>query len=226
MMRGMIIVVEGDTEEAFVKQTLLPYLNQYHVYDVKPIKATTSKGYKGGIVNYQKFRNDIIRYLRQERDMLVSSLIDFFRIPPSFPNFDETKAISLASEKVSKLEEGMSADINDPRFIPYIQLHEFEALLFTSDKGFAALFNNDTHIISEVNRILTKYENPEDINDNPNTAPSNRLKSIIPGYDKVVYGNLIIEEHGIEQILQKCPRFNQWVSTLINRMKESHDPNF
>ncbi len=212
-MRGIIIVVEGDTEEEFIKQTLLPYLNQYGIYDVRPIKATTSKG-----LHYQKFRNDVMRYLRQESDILVSSLIDFYRIPSSFPNFSELKTLSQASQKVAKLEEGIAADINDSRFMPYIQLHEFEALLFTSDEGFAALFDSNSQILSEVKQIIEAYKNPEDINDGPTTAPSKRLRRIIPGYDKVLYGNLIIEEHGIDLTLQKCPRFKEWINTLINRM--------
>ncbi|MCY4215396.1 MAG: DUF4276 family protein [Flavobacteriaceae bacterium] len=55
-------------------------------------------------------------------------------------------------------------------FIPYIQLHEFEALLFFSNVGFEFMYHNRL-TIEDLNKIRNRYQNPEEINDNPNTAP-------------------------------------------------------
>jgi len=72
-----------------------------------------------------------------------------------------------------------------------------------------------------LDKIISEYPNPEDINDDPSTAPSKRLKNnqLIKGYNKVIDGNLIILETGIDTILQKCPRFSKWVETIIERAK-------
>lgn len=115
------------------------------------------------------------------------------------------------------MEKAIKNDINDWRFYPYIQLHEFEAVLFSSDKGFIKYFDEDNAL--ELQEIVDKYENPEDINSTPDGAPSKRLLRIVPEYDKVMYGNIIALEIGITMILDRCPRFKEWVNTLINACK-------
>lgn len=115
------------------------------------------------------------------------------------------------------MEKAIKNDINDWRFYPYIQLHEFEAVLFSSDKGFIKYFDEDNTL--ELQEIIDKYENPEDINSTPDGAPSKRLLRIVPEYDKVMYGNIIALEIGITTILDRCPRFKKWVNTLINACK-------
>ncbi|MBL0107434.1 MAG: DUF4276 family protein [Ignavibacteria bacterium] len=84
------------------------------------------------------------------------------------------------------MEKSCSEDINELRYIPYIQLHEFEGLLFTKMDGFELIpaINNDPIKISELQEILINYPNPELINEGSITAPSKRLSNIIPGYRK------------------------------------------
>ncbi len=214
-MKIIYIIVEGQTEEEFVKMIVTPYLRGHNIYDVRPIKIQTSKSHKGGFVNYSHLKNDVLRLLKQQKDIIVSTLVDFFRIPGSIPNFTKAMKQSNSLQKVMFLEKSIFEDIGDSRFIPYIQLHEFEALLFSSINGFNGFWNTEVKIINQVSKIINDYPNPEDINDNPVTAPSKRLKSIIHDYNKILHGNLIAEENGIDVIIAKCPRFRNWIENIV-----------
>ena len=112
------------------------------------------------------------------------------------------------------MQKAIDDDINDRRFSSYIQLHEFEALLFSSNKGFEKWMSEN---MMQTDDIISKFPNPEDINTSTDGAPSKRLLAIQPTYDKVMQGNLIALEVGIRQMLDKCPRFRQWVEMLIYR---------
>lgn len=219
-MKRLFIIVEGQTEESFVNEVLTPHLRSMvsPALDIRATLITTnqSKNSKGGFVNYQHLRNDAKRLLKQQ-DVIVSMLVDFFRCPTSLPNYSQWSKLSSRVRQVEAAEQAIAKDINDYRFIPYIQLHEFEALLFSSAKAFQGYF--DYNELLEVQRIIQQYPNPEDINTTPEGAPSKRLLSIKPSYDKVDDGNIIALELGIQQILAKCPRFKSWVDNLIARCK-------
>lgn len=217
-MSRIFVVVEGQTEEAFVKEVLLPYLNSYGVYDMTPIVIhTNTKRYKGGLVNYAHLRNDIVSLLHSEgSNVFVTTFVDFFRIPNTIPHYDEIANKSSHLEQAEMMQKAIDEDIDDRRFSSYIQLHEFEALLFSSNKGFEKWMGQKK---TQTDDIIKKFPNPEDINTSTNGAPSKRLLAIDPNYDKVMQGNLIAIEVGIKQMLEKCPRFSQWVGMLIARGK-------
>lgn len=59
------------------------------------------------------------------------------------------------------------------------------------------------------------FENPEMINNSPATAPSKRLIDAIPDYNKVIYGNCVAMDIGLEKIREKCPLFNEWIGCLL-----------
>ncbi len=220
MIRCLIIIVEGKTESTFVREVLSPYLWTFGIFDIRPIQISTSRNQKGGMVNYQHFENDAKHYLLQESDVLVTSLIDYYALPTNFPGYFEAESgFEDSMLRVRFLERSLAARINHPRFLPYIQLHEFEALLFADTRGIAGLIGGTGISYQLVEEIYAQFPNPEDINDHPSTAPSKRLAAIIPGYDKVIDGNFIALENGIQAILERCPRFRNWVETLIARMQ-------
>lgn len=140
-MKRLIIIVEGQTEEEFVNISLRNYFNEKGIYDISAIKIQTSRGHKGGFVNYNHLRNDLKKVLG-ESNVVVSSILDFFQIPKSVPNYQLMDSATNIDDKIDLLLEGMSNDINDRRFIPYIQKHEFEALLFSSNIGFEEMYDN------------------------------------------------------------------------------------
>lgn len=216
-MKRLRIVTEGGTEETFVNETLRPHLFEKQIFDVAGLRIQTSQGHKGGFVNYQHLKNDVNRILK-ESNVVVSTFVDFFRIPTSMPDYElMTKAVK-ADQKIEILENGLIKDINHPNFIPYIQKFEFEALLFSNNQGFSRMYNEPS-IARATQAIIDQYDNPEEINNHPNTAPSKRIQKILAEqgmtYDKVLEGNLIALEIGIHNILEKCPRFRAWVEKLI-----------
>lgn len=218
VMKRLFIVVEGQTEEAFVKELMAPYFIQNGIYDVRPVIIQTSKGHKGGFVNYEHLKNDILRLLKsQGQDVVVTTFVDFFRCP-ELPNQKDIEALPSHIKRVEEMEKSISDDINDWRFIPYIQLHEFEALLFSAVNGFEIYFEDQ--VSNEIQGKIDSFDNPEEINSSPETAPSKRLIRIIPYYDKVIYGNIVALEIGLPTILARCPRFRGWIDCLIHRCLE------
>ena len=216
-MKRLFIVVEGRSEEMFVKELLQPYFASLGFYSVTPVKIQTSKGHKGGFVNYQHLKNDILRLLN-EKEAIVTTFVDFFRIPNSVPNYDTCMRAGETSMKIDSLEQSMKADIqNAHHFIPYIQQHEFESLIFSSSRAYTLYYTD--RVVVAIDSIIAQYDTPEDINDSATTAPSKRLLAIIPNYNKVNDGNIIALEIGIETILQKCPRFKNWINTLIEMLR-------
>jgi len=220
-MRALKILVEGPTELGFVNNSICPYFNNLGIYNIRPITIETRPGFKGGDVRYEaRYKANILRLLRETDDMVVTSLIDYYRLRTDFPNYQEAQQQPTPEQKVSLIEQGCADDIADARFIPYIQLHEFEGLLFTSMRGFQEYFPNLPGAnLRELQHIINAYPNPELINDQPNTAPSKRLDQLIPDYRKPLHGNIIALENGFDNILNRCPRFNTWIETLVERMQ-------
>ena len=100
---------------------------------------------------------------------------------------------------------------SENRFIPYIEMHEFEALLFSDADILAEKTEIDAALIR---KIIEKYDSPEEINDDPANAPGKRLESLKDGYRKVAMGKTISEAIGIAVIRRKCPHFNDWLTKL------------
>jgi hypothetical protein len=221
-MKRLIIVVEGDTEKEFIDKVLSPYLYAKGLQSVNCFKI---KHTKGGLTKYQHLKTDLIN-CAYESNVLVSTLIDFYALPKDFPKYEDASKIVNRVERLAFLENAIIEDLEKgkrkefPNLLPYIQLHEFEALVFSSLSGISSLFGNNEADFSEIEKIIDAHPNPEDINDSPETAPSKRLLKLIKGYNKVIDGIMIIEETGIETVLKKCPRFNSWVETLIEKAKE------
>lgn len=218
MMKRLYIVVEGQTEQEFVNTMLRPWLNDYGILDVTPVLIKTSKHGRGGHVNAEHLKNTINGLLREtnNRDLVVTTFVDFFRIPDNMPGYAAAMRLADSSAQVAALEQTLAETIHDWRFIPYIQRHEFEALVFSSNAGFEKYCAEEQS--SKTAAIVDAFPNPEDINSSPETAPSKRLKAIIPNYDKVILGNLLVLEIGMVSIMARCPRFAAWINAIIKRL--------
>lgn len=221
MMRAIYIICEGQSEEEFVNKILRPYFNSHQIYDVRPILMSTSKGHKGGDVKFDRLKHNIDKLLQCERDILVTSFIDFFRLKNDFPHFAIAQQKQNKFERVAFLEHALGDAINNSRFVPYIQLHEFEGLLFAAKDGFEFLPDIQQTNLHKLLLAVDEKENPEELNDGPLTAPSKRLEQLIPGFDenKPFYGGIIAEINTIYAVLARCTRFNNWVETLIEKVK-------
>ena len=212
-MKRMIIICEGPTEQEFCKDVLTNYFMTKNI----SIECPTIKHSNGGIVSWNTLKKQIIMHLN-EGDCFVTLLIDYYRIKDSynFPGWIDSKNITNIYDRMHFLFDKMSLDLDEelrPRFIPYIQLHEFEALLFSDNSGFEYYFNEKEY--RKTAEIISSFNNPEDINSSPDGAPSKRLLAIKHDYNKVLEGNLIALEIGIDAILVRCPGFASWIQAII-----------
>jgi hypothetical protein len=219
MIRGIYILCEGQSEEEFVNAILRPYFFRFKIYDVRPILMPTSKHQKGGDVKFDRLKYNAEILLKREKDIIVTTFIDFFKLKTDFPLYNESLKITDKISRVKFLENAMQETIRNERFIPYIQLHEFEGLLFASNKGFNSLPDLNAKNREILKEATIEKENPELLNDGFETAPSKRLEKLILGFDKnkPFYGGIIAEENGIEIVLQRCKRFNFWIQSLIEK---------
>lgn len=215
-MAKVLILVEGQTEENFVKRTLTPHLSSLSVFVVPTIIATkrikSGPSFKGGMPSYAKVRREILRLLGDSSAALVTTMIDFYGLPASFPGRANVRG-NTPLERVVFVENAIEQDINDPRFLAYCSLHEFEALLFSSPATIAAAFampNVEQKLLS----IRSQFTSPEEIDDSPSTSPSARLQSLYQQYNKPFYGTLIAGRIGLDEMRGACAHFNDWLARL------------
>ena len=215
-MGKVLIYVEGQTEEVFVKQVLAPHLWNVGVYVVPTLAATkrvpNGADLKGGVPPYQKVKRDIQHLLRDASAVAVTTLLDFYGLPADFPGRRSVPPGSC-HDRVAYVEEELARDVGDRRFRPHLQLHEFEAMMFVSPGAVASLLGNGERE-AELARATSQFASPEDINDSPTTAPSKRLRVIYPTYRKPFHGPLITARIGLERIRSECRHFDQWVTFL------------
>ncbi|MCF1716770.1 DUF4276 family protein [Flavihumibacter sp. RY-1] len=207
--------MEGQTEEEFVNSLMSPYLKQFGINNSVPIPIETSPGFYGGDVRYSRYKNIATNLLRSDPNGIVTSLIDFYGLRNDFPGFIQSAQLQK-NQRVEYIEGEIIKDIVHQNLIPYIQLHEFEALLFSDIIGFSNWFPRH---INHFKYIINHFPNPEMINDNPESSPAARISKIVGGrkYKKTLHGPIIAMDIGMPTILQKCPRFNLWVKTIIQR---------
>lgn len=221
-MKRIIIIGEGQTEQLFCNDILQPHFSLRSTYLQNPIIKKT----RGGIVNWVALKHQVEIHLKQDPTAFVTTLIDYYGIHAHhlYPKWQETKILADKNKALDLIEQAMLNDINpglQERFTPYIQLHEFEGLLFSDITVFEKNFE-DHEILDRayLTKTINEFDNPELINDGPTTAPSKRLAKIIKGYYseyenmKVVYGSLLAQDIGLPAIRNKCPHFNEWITKL------------
>ncbi len=210
-MSRVLVFVEGQTEETFVRDLLVPYFSRLGIY-LTPILAQTSPGHKGGIVSYGKVKHQLTRLCRQDQGAYVTTMMDYYGLPNDFPGLDGR--VADAHEQVVRLEQALQRDIDAPNFIPNLMLHEFEALLFSAPEKIAEWLD-DQALLAPMAAIRAAFATPEHINNSPQTAPSKRILALVPHYKKTVDGPLIAEDIGLDAIRAQCPHFNNWIERLL-----------
>lgn len=215
-MKRVIIICEGETEREFCKKVLAPHLIHLNIF----IQAPLIKRSMGGIVKWSILKKEIETHLK-EPNIIVSTLIDYYGLYKkyNFPSWSDAEKILNKNNRLDFIENAMKEDIAEAinhRFIPYMQLHEFEGLLFNDVEVFYNQVPKEELIgIDELKKTFADYDNPEMINNSKHTSPSNRLQRIIKGYNKPLYGHYFAEAIGIENIRKISPRFNNWINKII-----------
>lgn len=213
------ITAEGQSEEAFVNQLLAPYLLTRGKL-VQTRRLRTSKTQRGGYTTYGKARYDIVQWLRSEPDAWHTTMVDLYGLRNDFPGYEAASSLPVPSAKATHIQQAWAAELASTemavhRFIPYVQVHEFEALLFADPAVMEEWLGLNRSLPAGCfAQIAHSYPNPEWINDSPITAPSKRIEALCVGYDKVGEGLLVLEEIGLDRLRASCPLFGSWLTTL------------
>jgi hypothetical protein len=77
------VLVEGQTEETFVKSVLQAHLDQYEIC-LFP-RLIGKPGHKGGIGEYPRARRDILTTLKQDAGAFCTTMFDYYAMPDSWP---------------------------------------------------------------------------------------------------------------------------------------------
>lgn len=222
-MPRLLVHVEGQTEETFVNEVLSEHLTRsgYSSVSARLVGNPRLRRRRGGIRPWQSVRNDILRHLKEDAGAIATTMVDYYALPQDWPGRKEAPSKNSSSAKAEYVESALSVDIVDQmglrfdprRFIPMIVMHEFEALLFSDPDRFAQGIGR-RDLAQELHAIRQAFENPEDINDSPDTAPSKRVVRLYPGYEKPLLGPLAVMEIGLPMIRQECPHFRDWLQRL------------
>jgi hypothetical protein len=198
---NITVIVEGKTELTFIEKILAPYLGNKNIF-MTPTQVS-KPGQKGGDVKFSRVKNDIGIHLKQRNDTYVSTFVDYYGIKewPGLDKIDNNYTPKQISELLlysakEKVISQFSEQQAKRRFIPYIAVHEFEALLFSDVEILSSKLNIS---VKEVEKKIKKFKNPEEINKNPNTAPSKILKGLLQNgkFYKISSGIAIAKKIGL-----------------------------
>lgn len=216
----LLIHVERQTEETFVNEVLAPHLSLCGFHLVSP-RILGNARIRGGIRPWPSVRRDIVNHLNEDRACVTTTMVDYYGLPqskdgawPGRANSSTFRLADRASVVQAALFEDVKADVIRPeRFVPFVLMHEFEALLFSDCQLFSRGIGR-ADLQPQFEAIRSQFSTPEEINDSPDTAPSQRILHILPSYQKPLFGNLAVLEIGLLKIRRECPHFDRWLSKL------------
>jgi len=219
-MKKILVLVEGQTEEQFIKKVIYDYFYQQDIFLIPVIIETkevkSGPNYKGGINSYGKIKEDLQKLLGDSSAVIVTTMIDYYGLPNDFPAFNRT---GTCYQKIEAAEKAFAAEVNNHKFIPYLQLHEFEGILFASPKAISDTMDTSRRSITIIQKIRDRFNYPEEINEGTETHPSKRIQKLFSNYNKPFHGTLISTRIGVQQLLNNCPHFKQWIESLLEKSR-------
>jgi hypothetical protein len=219
-MVEVIIIAEGVTEEQFIKRIIAPALRPSGIF-LKPEMLKTSRDIRGGGVNFDRIKLHARNTLRGNTKTIVSTFIDLYALDTGFPGYSEAKQKRDLYARLACLETALHeatikhVECSPEKFIPYIQPHEFEGLLFSDVAALARVETGWAKEIKVLQKARADFETPEHINDSFETAPSKRLGKILsPRYRKTRHGPLAAEKITLSVMESECRHFREWMDQL------------
>jgi len=217
-MTDVYIICEGRTEVRFVKNVLAPDLGFKELF-LYPIMIG-NRNRKGGNVTFDRLRTNVRDQLNSNRASYCSTLFDYYGLPLSFPGKRQASSMTGIAAKAQIVQQELLTELgrsleSEPlqRFIPYVQMHEFEALLYSDPAALAKAIGRP-ELSNEFVTTRRDFETPEHIDDSPHTAPSKRILRLMPNYEKPLMGETATKAIGLPKIRQQCPLFNAWLAKL------------
>lgn len=231
-MERLRVLVEGEAEETFVNEILRDHLFAKGFAQVSAglLGNARLRSRRGGIRPWSSVRDDVLRHLREDRGCIVTTFVDFYALPATgnraWPGrlrandvLHESKAVLVEDALLADIASAMGSSFDTRRFVPFVMMHEFEALLFSDCQAFARGIGV-SELAPRLQAIRDQFTTPEHINDSPVTAPSKRILDLLPSYNKPWQGNIAALEIGLEPIRQACPHFNGWLVRLEHLVAE------
>ena len=218
------VLCEGQTELRFASKVLSTYLVVKGIIVLAQLLITSrKKNERGGILSYQQAKRDLTFMIRGTQDNetevhYFTTMFDLYALPDDFPGFADASAMKDYNQ-VAKLENAFGKDLNCYKFIPYIQLHEFEALVLCDIDGLKDSYPNSAKRLNELkNEVTSQYgDNMELVDNSAETAPSKRIIMALKDeyhYDKPKPGTEITDKIGIDTLRAKCRHFDAWLTKL------------
>lgn len=221
------VICEGQTEEMFVNEVLVQWFHAKNIYLVPSLIG--KPGHKGGNFRFERLLTDVGNRLLGDRQAWCTTFFDFYGLPDDFPGKAEARTKGSMDAKADCLLEAMREQLQAKlgedamrRFIPYIQMYEFEGLLFSNPERLANGIGQPD-LAPSFWKIRNQFVSPESINDSPQTAPGKRIKGLYDRYEKPLDGSLAAMEIGLAEIRRECVRFDAWlgqIEALGERVKE------
>jgi hypothetical protein len=221
--KRLVVYAEGQTEELFVNRILRNHLALFGVNVERPILAATSReasGQRGEFVNWDAIEFDLRRIFADDADphLRVTTLLDAYAMPTSVPGYESSVNDIRSPESIDRIEAAWRRHFDEPRFVPYIQRHEFETLVLADSNAIKAIFPNFSAPIDELTRAISGFTSIEDVDDGPSIHPSARLAMAIQGYGmrKPDHALFILQQADMGRIRHACPRFDAWLQRWEN----------
>ena len=220
-MKRALILVEGQTEERFVKDVLAPHLAALQLYIVPTLLTTkvvkNGPNFKGGVTSFEKFEADLRRLLAGagagSGSALVTTMLDYYRLPNDFPGMATRPAPMAFPTRIIHVETSLSNHFHDGRFLPFLALHEFEAWVFSCPHTLPAVMAEPAKQ-PKFASVCNSVKTPEQINERPGYNPVARIESLFPSYRKPLHGPVATQRIGLQMIRGRCPHFNAWLDRL------------
>ena len=214
-MKRVHVLVEGQTEEAFVGRVVRRHLHGFDLYVGSKVIVTkrvlSGPDRKGGVSSWLQIERDLKLLLNDSGAVGVSTMIDYYGLPADVPGMATRPASAPAG--VLHVEAAMEAHIGDPRFRAHLSLHELKTLLF-ADPDRCGQYLGAPIVTRVMSDAVAQCGGPELVNDDPMTAPSKRLFGAFPAYQKTLDGPALAELIGLASIRSACPHFDRWIEWL------------
>jgi hypothetical protein len=212
------VICEGQTEEMFINEVLSELFKAKGIYLYPSLIG--KPGHKGGNFRFERLLIDVRTRLLNDNTSYCTTFFDFYGLPTDFPGKQDASAKTNSGEKAAclliALVDALKAKLGEKplrRFIPYVQMYEFEGLLFSDSQVLAKELNQEK-LANSFQTIRGRFATPEEINNSPETAPSKRILKLFPEYDKPLHGSLAALGIGLETIREQCPLFDGWLKQI------------
>ena len=182
----------------------------------------TSPRAKGGALSRDRVVRNLVSFLRERSDTYVTTFFDLYGLPADFPGREEAAVQRnplIRSELIERSLHSVvvrQARCRTDRFLPHIQPHEFEALLFADPSAFGRYKPDWELRATSLAAVVASVPSPEHLNDGPNTHPSARLEDALHGYRKVSDGVNVAAIVGVERMRMACQHFSRWFGRMAN----------